>query len=102
MPAIETCRRVSVDLAAVPGAHLTLWQPGLRLASDKETVIQSGLTRLNILPSSEGSMTVYARCSRDGVEISNGDTVGGEPSDEAFSGWVEFEDFDPSYPVKVT
>lgn len=48
---LAVCRRVYVDMDAVIGGHITLHQPAFKTASDKETVLLTGLTSLSFLPS---------------------------------------------------
>lgn len=96
------CRRLSVDLTAVAGCSLTIWQPSLQLASGKETVISSGLTSLNFM---SGAVPTFFRCSDPLVTIHNGiTTVNGIPADAtlAAAGWVSAASLDSGLPIIVT
>jgi hypothetical protein len=62
---------------AVEGGHVTLHQPGFKTASDKETVLTTGLTSMNFLPS-ELAYAIVAAVIADSTESVAGSAVTGD------------------------
>lgn len=107
---IAICSRVYVNFGVLNGlATVTLSQPNFKLASSKDCVLTTGLSRLNFITSTlddaKPTNVMYVKCSMSGVTISNGDGNDAVDCDadegEPYYGWQKLEEFNPAMGIVV-